>query len=139
MRQHDDLRTGLPFDLSPGESVEIGISPIAPAARGTHVLELDMVQEYVRWFADAGSKTARIRVTVDPSLGPGEVQGLPAVMEMHGIRRPDVEALIARCEGELLAADPDDAPGPGWTSYRYIARRQRGPDQSSSSPIAQNG
>ena len=139
MRGHDDLRTGLPFDLGPGESVEVGINPVVPATRGIHVLELDMVQEHVRWFAEAGSKTARIRLTVDPSLGPGEVHGLPAVMEMHGIRRQEVEALIARCGGELLAADPDDAPGPGWTSYRYIARRQRGPDQSSSSPIDQNG
>ena len=55
MRRFDDLRTGLPFDVAPGESIEIGINPVAPD-RGTWILELDMVQEHVRWFAEAGSQ-----------------------------------------------------------------------------------
>lgn len=123
MRIFDDLRTGLPFDLAPGESMEIGIAPTAPGKPGVWNLELDMVQEYVRWFAEAGSKTARVRVRVDSRLPPGTVEGLPAVMEMHGIPRPEVEALIAASGGELVAIEEDDAPGPGWASYRYIARR----------------
>ena len=123
MRQFDDLRTGLPFDVAPGESLEVGIRPLAPTSTGTHVLELDMVQEYVRWFAEAGSPTARIRLVVDAKLAPGEVQGLPPLMEMHGIRRADVEALISRSGGMLLMAEPDDAPGPGWTSFRYLVQK----------------
>ena len=42
---------------------------------------------------------------------------------MHGIPRTDVESLIAASGATLLAADDNDAPGPGWTSYRYIARK----------------
>jgi hypothetical protein len=82
-----------------------------------------MVQEHVRWFAQAGSKPARIRVRVDAVLPPGTVEGLPAYMEMHGIPRPAVEALIAR-HGVVLAVDDDDAPGPAWTSHRYVAQRR---------------
>ena len=119
----DDLRTGLPFDLPPGEWVEMGINPVAPAKRGVYILELDLVQEYVRWFAEAGSKTLRIRVTVDPSLSGATVLGLPPRMEMYGIPRQEIEALIARSAGVVLAIDEDDAPGPDWQSFRYIARR----------------
>ena len=123
MLQFDDARTELAHDLAPGESMEIGIKPVAPSRPGTYILEFDMVQELVRWFAHAGSRSARTRVEVDPKLAPGEVQGLPPLIEMHGIPRPDVEALIAAAGGVLLAVDDNDAPGPGWTSYRYIARR----------------
>src|SRR5690606_11136836 len=123
MRQFDDRRTGLPFDVAPGETIEIGISPVAPAATGVHVLELDVVQEYVRWFAEAGSPTSRIRITVDAKLAPGTVQGLPPLMEMHGIPRVEVETLVHQSGAMLLLADPDDAPGPGWTSFRYIAQK----------------
>lgn len=126
MRVFDDRRTGLPFDLAPGESMEIGITPTAPMKPGVWMLELDMVQEFVRWFAEAGSKTARVRVRVDPRLPAGAVEGLPAVMEMHGIPRPDVERLIAGAGGELIGIEEDDAPGPGWVSHRYIARRSTG-------------
>ncbi len=123
MRQFDDLRTGLPFDVAPGESVEVGINPVAPSKPGVHILELDLVQEYVRWFAEAGSKRARIRVIVDSTLPAGDVQGLPPVIEMHGIARSEVESLIDQCGCTLLAAEPDDSPGSGWTSFRYIVRK----------------
>ncbi len=120
----DDLRAPLPHDVAPGETATIGLPVEAPAAPGTYILELDMVQEHVRWFATAGSKPARIRVRVDAALPPGTVEGLPKFMEMHGIPRPEVEALIARSGGRLLAADDDQAPGPTWTSYRYVAERR---------------
>jgi hypothetical protein len=122
MRRFDDLRTGLPFDVAPGESIEIGINPVVPD-RGTWILELDMVQEHVRWFAEAGSTPARVRIRVDSRLKPGEVVGMPPVMAMHGIPRPDVEALIRQAGGELMAVEPDNSPGPGWISWRYVARR----------------
>jgi SAM-dependent methyltransferase len=123
MLLYDDRRTALPFDLAPGESLEVGIFPTAPTRWGPHTLELDMVQEDVRWFTQAGSTITRVRVFIDPRLAANTVEGLPPVMEMHGIPRPEVEALIARAGGEVVAVEEDDAPGPGWVSFRYIARR----------------
>ena len=120
----DDRRTALPHDVAPGDTATMGLPVEAPDTPGTYVLELDMVQENVRWFAEAGSKPARIRVRVDPALPAGAVEGLPAFMEMHGIPRAEVEMLIAQGDGLLLAVDDDDAPGPSWTSYRYIAQRR---------------
>jgi SAM-dependent methyltransferase len=123
MKRENDARTALEHDLDPGEGMEIGINPTAPTKPGKYILEFDMVQEHVRWFAELGSPPARTRVVVDAALRPGEVEGLPGLIEMFGIPRPEVEALIRRCGAELVAVDEDDAPGPGWTSYRYIARR----------------
>ena len=122
MLRRDDARTELAHDLAPGESMEIAINPVAPHKPGTYILELDMVQEHVRWFARWWSRRARTRVHVDPALESGVVQGLPPRIEMYGMPRREVEALIAACGGVLLAVDDNDAPGPGWTSYRYIAR-----------------
>jgi SAM-dependent methyltransferase len=122
MLRFDDRRTALPHDVAPGESVVMGLPVNAPTEPGTYTLELDMVQEEVRWFARAGSRPTRIRVRVDSNLPPGEVRGLPAYMEMYGIPRPEVEAVILR-HGVLLAVNEDDAPGPAWRSFRYIARK----------------
>ena len=123
MLRRDDARTELAHDLRPGESMEIGINPVAPSKPGVYTLEFDMVQEHVRWFAETGSRCTRTRVQVDPKLKPGEVHGIPRRMEMHGIPRHEVETLIAASGGVLLAVDDNDAPGPGWTSYRYVARK----------------
>ena len=123
MLQVDDARQEMAHDLAPGETIEVFITPVAPARPGTYLLELDMVQEHVRWFGRGGSPTTRTRVDVDASLPPGEVVGLPPVIEMHGITRRDVEALVSRSRGRLLAVDDNDAPGPGWTSFRYLAVR----------------
>jgi SAM-dependent methyltransferase len=122
MVRFDDVRTMLAEDLGPGEEVVLGLDFEAPA-RGVHVMELDMVQEHVTWFGAAGSRAARIRIRIDPKLPKDVVVGIPRRMEMHGISRPEVESIIKASGAELLAADDDSAPGAGWTSYRYFARR----------------
>jgi hypothetical protein len=38
----------------------------APRKPGDYLLELDMVQESVSWFAQQGSKPVRLPVTVEP-------------------------------------------------------------------------
>jgi len=123
--QFDDRRTALPHDVAPGETATMGLPVAAPDRPGAYLLELDMVQEHVRWFAEVGSTVARVRVRVDPALPSGTVVGLPKFMAMHGIPRPEVEALIARSGAALVAADDDQGPGPTWTSYRYVAQRRR--------------
>jgi SAM-dependent methyltransferase len=66
----DDSRTALPFDLHPGQELATGLYFVAPAYGGEYLLELDMVQEGVAWFAERGSPTARIPCTVDGGLRP---------------------------------------------------------------------
>lgn len=123
MLQLDDVRAELPHDLAPGEETEVGLNITAPAKPGRYLLELDCVQEHIDWFAVRGSKTTAVPVHVDARLAPGVVQGLPPRMEMHGIRRDEVEALIRASGGEVLFVKEDDAPGTDWTSFRYYARR----------------
>jgi 4-amino-4-deoxy-L-arabinose transferase-like glycosyltransferase len=65
---NDDGRTQLPRDLAPGEEVELTIHVNAPNAPGDYLLELDMLQEGVSWFALRGSPTARVPVHVQSQL-----------------------------------------------------------------------
>ena len=123
MLREDDVRAKLPHDVAPGETVSIALRLEAPRKPGVYKVEFDMVQEHVQWFAAAGSQTRRTRVHVDAKMPQGQVDGLPPQMEMYGIPRRDVEALIARAGGILRAVDENDAPGPGWTSYWYISTR----------------
>ena len=61
----DDGRTALPYDLRPGREVELPLTITAPKVSGDYLLEFDMVQEKVAWFADEGEgSTTRLKVTV---------------------------------------------------------------------------
>ena len=52
----DGLRTPLPRDLRPGESVELNASIQAPDKPGRYILEITLVQESAAWFSEKGSK-----------------------------------------------------------------------------------
>lgn len=119
----DDVRAELPRDMAPGTNCELGFWLTSPDTPGQYFVEIDLVQEYVSWFAKNGSPTALIEITVDASLPPGRVEGLPAKMEMYGVPRPEVEMLLRDAGAELIAVDDDDSPGPEWISYRYYARK----------------
>jgi hypothetical protein len=64
-RAFDDGREELSYDLRPGDQEEVSIVVTAPSNPGEYILEFDMVQEYVTWFAPAGSETLRVKVTVE--------------------------------------------------------------------------
>ncbi len=64
---HDDGRASVPRDVRPGEEVEVKLVVNAPKHPGVYVLELDMLQEGVSWFAHRGSPTVRLPVTVERS------------------------------------------------------------------------
>jgi len=61
----DSDRSGLPHDVKPGEEVSMEINLTAPSTPGNYILEYDMVQEGVTWFARKGSKTSRVNVQVE--------------------------------------------------------------------------
>jgi len=62
---NDDGRGPLPHDLAPGEETEITFNVNAPPQPGDYVLEVDMLQEGVSWFALKGSKPLRVPVKVE--------------------------------------------------------------------------
>ena len=61
---NDDGRSGLLHDLQPGEATELEVVVNAPREPGDYILEFDILQEGVSWFALAGSRTIRIPVSV---------------------------------------------------------------------------
>ncbi len=62
---NDDGRGALAHDLRPGEEAEITFAVNAPRRPGDYLLEIDMLQEGVSWFALKGSKTLRVPVKVE--------------------------------------------------------------------------
>jgi SAM-dependent methyltransferase len=81
---HDDGRTLLPCTVDPGGSIEVALTVQAPSEPGKYVLEVDLVQEHVCWFADKGSATARV---------PIGVSGTPAGNGSSAVTGPSAESM----------------------------------------------
>jgi hypothetical protein len=56
-----ELRT----PLAPGKSATMAVAVVAPPTPGEYLLQLDLVEELVTWFADRGAPKVRIPVTVN--------------------------------------------------------------------------
>ncbi len=119
-----DARGDLPHALAPGQQTDVTLTATAPTKPGDYLLELDLVQEAVAWFADKGSPTARVPVRVISSgAGAPAVSGDSPRMEMHGVPRSEVEALM--CDAGGTVADVTDGHCPGWESWRYWVVKNR--------------
>jgi 2-polyprenyl-3-methyl-5-hydroxy-6-metoxy-1,4-benzoquinol methylase len=129
----DDGRTIVPDGLGPGESAVIDITVTAPLRPGRHILELDLVEEGVCWFAERGSPTSRIPAVVTGSARPQP--SLPArdsaaetseqpEMEMHCIAADEVVQIVEQAGGRVVQAKEwPGITGPAWDSVRYIVVR----------------
>lgn len=62
---HDDGRAPLTRNLAPGETMELKLMVNAPKLAGNYILELDMLQEGVSWFASQGSPTIRLPMKIE--------------------------------------------------------------------------
>jgi 4-amino-4-deoxy-L-arabinose transferase-like glycosyltransferase len=65
MLMHDDGRAALLSDLPPQKETQLKLTVNAPKKTGTYILEIDMLQEGVSWFALKGSPTLRVPVRVE--------------------------------------------------------------------------
>jgi hypothetical protein len=147
----DDGRAPLPVLLSPNDSVERNLQITAPPRPGRYLLELDVVQEGIGWFADKGSATLRLPVRVGETI-PDEMTAQPreataeiipapqatfqdVVREdhMHCIPRADVLQLLRSAGGYLEFIQPSGCSGPGFQSYLYFVRK--GDYSAASSPL----
>jgi ubiquinone/menaquinone biosynthesis C-methylase UbiE len=136
----DDGRVDLPHAVAPGESVRLDLLVTAPSVPGRYELQLDMVQEFVSWWQDAGSLPAVVEVEVRPgavaqptprmaavaSVPVPEAVAhveLPSTMEMHGLHVNLVLSLFEHCGSKVVAVLPDNCAGPEWESFSYVVRR----------------
>jgi len=77
----DGLRTALPHDVSPGETLSVNALVQAPAKPGPYRFQWDMVHENVSWFAGKhGMKTDTTAYTIGQPKGVQDAQLPAAVM-----------------------------------------------------------
>jgi SAM-dependent methyltransferase len=62
----DGLRSPLPKPVAPGETVTLAFRVRAPERPGRYRLAVDLVEEGVAWFSDAGVAPLTLRLTVRP-------------------------------------------------------------------------
>lgn len=60
----DGLKTALPQDVAPGQSVTLSASLKAPAEAGEYTLKWDLVQDGVTWFSFNSAATQNVAVSV---------------------------------------------------------------------------
>jgi N-acetyl-anhydromuramyl-L-alanine amidase AmpD len=60
-----DLRTDVPHEIAPGESVTLTVRVALPDQPGNYTLELDMLQDGVTWFKEQGSPVLTRWLTVE--------------------------------------------------------------------------
>ncbi|MBK8045865.1 MAG: N-acetylmuramoyl-L-alanine amidase [Anaerolineales bacterium] len=69
-----DLRTDLPGDVAPGDSVTLSAQIALPDDPGNYTLELDLVQEGITWFKEQGSPVRTRWLTVEAPQDGGASQ-----------------------------------------------------------------
>jgi ubiquinone/menaquinone biosynthesis C-methylase UbiE len=121
----DDARSPLPGRLSGGEKATIPLIIRAPEKPGRYYLEVDLVQEGIRWFKNAGSTTLLVPIRVAGKLSnwllrPDNVPPHSVAFSMHGIPKEDILALINSAGACLLAIEQHVAE---WQSYKYYIAR----------------
>ena len=131
--QMDDGRTNLP-KLRPGQEVVVPLTVTTPTKPGRYLLQFDLVEEGVTWFAQRGSLAPCIPVSTSASLR-RVIAGLLSkersadgvlsapLMEMHCVPKAEVVDLIAKAGGTLIDCATDNACGDAYESYHYIVRR----------------
>jgi ubiquinone/menaquinone biosynthesis C-methylase UbiE len=102
---YDDARALLPRRVEPGATVSVPLRVQAPIDPGDYVLEIDLVQEHICWFAEKGSQTARAAISVvgasagsrtaeDPD-GP-EAAAVPTSPAARDASKPSARAALLR-------------------------------------------
>lgn len=131
----DDGRESLPAALEPGEGATVPLTITAPDEAGRYLLEVDLVEEGICWFADRASPTLRVPVRVAPRRGglrrrllggrqAGEAREVaPRPFGMYGLPRERVVAAVEDSGARLLAVEEYNPSGEGWESFRYYATR----------------
>ncbi len=134
----DDARAAIEPTVHPGGECEVRLNVRAPGQAGDYELEVDVVQEMVGWFADRGSCTLRLPVTVaarperavNQEAASAQRQndesppaGFVPRMEMHALARQDVAAAVEDAGGVVLDMIAKDRSGLSMPSFDYVVAR----------------
>jgi hypothetical protein len=119
----EGLRTRLPHDVAPGQSVRVAARVRAPARPGSYLLRWDLVHETVTWFSETGDagRVDPVQVSARPAgAGPlaaghesrhgAGVPPPPAVMPLAQVPRAELwrAGLRAFRDHPLLGLGPDN-------------------------------
>ncbi len=126
----DDGRAPLLHDLPPGEAAEVELEVRTPDVPGRYLLDVDLVQEGVAWFAQHGSPTVHWTVQVAHEQTGGQPAGeVPTLagsarplMEMHGVPAAEVTRWVEESGGRVIRAWSLQHI-PDWSSRLYVATR----------------
>ncbi len=142
----NDGRAYLDAPLPAGATTVLPLAITAPATPGRYRLRIDMVQEAVAWGTYHQSPVLELELQVTPAALPAlpadtatasagaapsgdarppteYLDGKQLQMEMHGIPRDEVIALLEQQGGVLLEVARDDSVGLEWSSYTYYVTR----------------
>lgn len=64
---YDNVRTPLPGVINPGARTHLSLAGAPIAEPGTYVVDIDLVHEYITWFAPQGFETQRQVLTIFPA------------------------------------------------------------------------
>jgi hypothetical protein len=113
------LRSAFPAELAPGESDVVPVHVLAPETPGRYRVEIDLIQEHVRWFG-AGVDCAvvvrprRVVVAIGDDAAVSEVAGLlesVPELELVALRRSPADAPAGYAEvADGRSSLFDDAP-----------------------------
>jgi len=115
----DDGRYDLPWDLAPGEEIDVTLSIEVPRTPGRYLLELDMVQEHAAWFKNKGSETVIIPVTVEVPPASGD---FTPKMQMYSVPKEEVVSFLQQRGGKVLDVQQVNA-GQGLLDYNYYVTK----------------
>jgi SAM-dependent methyltransferase len=131
----DDGRGRVVGPVKPGEDTAVELVMRAPAKPGRYILEFDLVEEGVCWFADRGSPTLAMEVVVPRTVrrkialrsGHATSHHLPSEppegFMMYALPRTRVISVVDRSGGRMVDVEDYNPAGEGWESYRYYVTK----------------
>jgi SAM-dependent methyltransferase len=121
----DDGRQPLPFDVPPNAQIQMAVTVTAPACPGKYVIELDMVQEAVKWFKQESSVPALVQAEIEPAPTPAAAAAadVPPHMEMYGVEKDEVINVLTSSGAKVLDVVSDGYAGPEWVGFQYFATK----------------
>ena len=135
----DDGRALLREDLAPGAAVQLSLTVNLPPDPGRYRLELDLVHDWIAWFADKGSPTVQITARARAPLTAryravarrlrgrvataARAEVVVPVMEMYRVPEEAIAELISAADCVIADQIPDRSGGEDWPGFVYYVSK----------------